>query len=70
MNSGIGVYFFDGVSVFHIKQPCFVSNDFLTLGWRDTRKRGRGSYTWNMSETSCLKRGHRDERDDKKEQKE
>lgn len=68
MNSGIGVYFFDGASV--LDQPCFVSNDFLTLGWRDTRKRGRGSHSWNVFEMSCLKRGHRDERDDKKEQKE
>lgn len=66
--SGIGVYVFDGVSV--LDQPCFVSNDLLTLGWRDMRKRGRGSHTWNMFETSRLRRGHRDERGDEKEQKE
>lgn len=32
----------DGVSVFHIKQPHFVSNDSLALGWRRKMgKRGR-----------------------------
>lgn len=30
----------DGVSVFHIKQPRFVSNDFLALRWKtNTRKK-------------------------------
>lgn len=51
----------DGVSVFHIKQPHFVSNDSLALGWRrKTRKRGRGGHVSNISKTSCLKGGHRD----------
>lgn len=51
----------DGVSVFHIKQPHFVSNDSLVLGWRrKTRKRGRKGYMSNISKIGCLKCGHRD----------
>lgn len=36
----------DGVSVFHIKQPRFVSNDFLALRLKtNTRKKERGKDT-------------------------
>ncbi len=57
----------DGVSVFHIKQQHFVSNDSLALGWRrKTRKRGKGGYMSNISKTSCFKCGHIDRSKEKK----